>query len=557
MNKGEPIPGVIPQQEIIKKVNQKPLIEQEPGQAMRLSVVVPMYAEYENGNVFRLLESFTKQSVSPEQYEIICLVNNTPDAARTRSSGYRENQDTLAINCYLKGDKPLPEGLNDYRKTVLEEAKEKGIALHMIDFSTTGIERNIGRIRDIGLKEATHRFKVNGQGADGLVAQLDADTIVEPRYVEKILHHFSDPKVESIFINLDYFTPEGTEDLFRTSFHHQYKIAFDQWINTLGNSKVEIGGPQTIARVGAYQRIGGVVHQDMGEDFRLAESLSTQTEYKFAPDTRVYTCDRARKEGYDAKIRLEGMTDEEEFRFNSDMTYLIPRVRFLKKELEAVAKTKPDVFASEEQIKAYFDKYKMPFDYSKFREMVLNKSSKKRNGQERPLSIKVALFTTDFIGELGVQTYAKSNEYVNDAIEVFKSLLPFQETVRLDELVRQNALRASIRLGQSRTAITEAVELTYQKGFVSIQDFTQTPKTQEFIERNLWLIDKLNSMRNVHPSSTKALEEMKKEFPEWLESFENSRLRRSTALLHALTIYLREARNDPQKFPETNEFLKN
>lgn len=166
--------------------------------------------------------------------------------------------------------------------------------------------------------------------------------------------------------------------------------------------------------------------------------------------------------------------------------------------------------------------------------MVLNKSFKTRDGQELPLNIKVKIFTTNFIHELGVQTCVRSNEYVNDTIEVFESLLPPEETARLDELVRQNILRASIRLGVSRAAITEVVELAYQKDVVSIQDFKQTPKTGEFIERNPWLIDKLNSMRNIHQLPTKAIEEMKKEFLKWLESFENFGLRRGTAPLHAL-----------------------
>jgi hypothetical protein len=556
MNTGESILSATPQQEVRLELPKDSLIEQRPNQLMRLCVVVPMYAEYENGNVFRLIESFTKQSAPPESYEVICLVNNTPDAVRTRSNGYVENQLTLAIGKYINGGGALPEGLNDYRRGALEKAKEKGIVLHMVDFSTTGVERNIGKIRDIGLEEATRRFQTNGQGQEGLVAQMDADTIVEPHYVEKILQYFSDPKVESLFINLDYFTSEGTEDLFRTSFHHQYQIAFDQWINTLGNSKVEVGGPQTIARVKAYQRIGGIVHQDMAEDFRLSESLSNQTEYRFAPDIRVYTSDRAREEGYDARMRLERMTGEEEFRFNGDMTYLMPRVMFLIRELEALARTNPTALASEEQVKTIFDRYGVPFNYSKFREKVLDKSSKTRDGQERPLEMKVRLFTTEFIGETGVQTYAKSNEYVDDAVRTFMAILPPVETAKLEELVRQNVLRASVRLGQSRTAIREAIELVYKKGSVSAQDFLQTPKTQEFIERNPWLIEKLNMLRKTHTSPEEAISELQKEFPEWTESFENSRLRRGTAVLQALTFYLREARNNPEEYPTTNEFLK-
>jgi hypothetical protein len=91
---------------------------------MKICIVVPIYGEYKNGNVFRLLESFTKQSISPSQYELICLVNNTPDVAKTQPDGYTENQLTLAIGRYLNGDEPLPDNLDNYREAILRKAKE-------------------------------------------------------------------------------------------------------------------------------------------------------------------------------------------------------------------------------------------------------------------------------------------------------------------------------------------------------------------------------------------------------------------------------------------------
>lgn len=532
------------------------LIEGDPSPSLRLSIVVPMYAEYDNGNVFRLIESLTKQSASPESYEVLCLVNNTYDEYRNGTGRYFENQHTLEIGQYLNGGGTLPERLNEYRKQVLEDAKNAGVAIKMVDFSAGGIERNIGKVRDIGLGEAVARFARNGQGDSGIIAQMDADTVMESGYVEKVLEHFTNPRVETLFVSLDYLTPEGTEDLFRTSFHHQYKIAVDQWINSSRNSSVVVGGPQTVARVGSYKKVGGVVHQDRGSDFRLSEDLSTRTRFEFANDVRVYTSDRARVGGVDAQMRLERMNDDEEFRFNGDLMYQRPRVSFLRRELEAVAKAHPEVFESEELIKAYFEKYAIPFDYAKFKEEVLEKSSKTRDGQERPLSFKIGMYTSPFVESLGVKTSVGSNEYVDDAVTVLKSQITPAEATQLDELVRQNSLRASIRLNQSRTAITEVLALAYKNGNVSPDDFTQTPKIAEFIELNPWIIDKVNALRGLYNRSQEALEDLKKEFPEWVESLENSRLRRATAVLHGLTAFVRGARNNPSKFPGTADFLE-
>ena len=534
----------------------KQLIEKEPSPAMKLSIVVPTFAEYENGNIFRLIESFTKQSAPPETYEILCLVNNTPEAARAHSKGYQENQMTLALTKYLQDGGKLPAGLNAYRKTVLEKAREKGIVFHVVDFSSGGIEKNIGKIRDIGVTEATRRFRANGRGKEGLIAQLDADTVVEPRYVEKILGHFSDPEVESLFVNLEYATPEGNEELFKTSFRHQYQVAMQQWFNVLKNSKkVEVGGPQTIAKVKAYQRVGGIVHQDMAEDFELAKALGMQTAYKFAPDTRVYTSDRARVEGYDAKMRLEQMTDDVGGIFSGDVMYMSPRPVFLQMELGTMAKMNPNIFGSQEVIRACFEKYAIPYDSQKFKAVVLDAPSKDRDGHERPVWAKVAVFTINYLEELGVPIMAGGNEYANDALAVLTPNFAPEETQRLNALIRQNTLRASTRLAQSRAAVTEAVKLVFKQGNVSGKDFGKNLKTQEFIERNPWFIEKINAIRQTHESPEKAMEELKKEFPEWVESFERSGLRKATAVIHALTSYLREARNEPAQFPTTIEFL--
>ncbi|MCS7093417.1 MAG: hypothetical protein NZL96_03285 [Patescibacteria group bacterium] len=177
----------------------------------------------------------------------------------------------------------------------------------MIDLSTDGIEKNIGMIRDIGLNEAIERFKNNGQGDEGIVALLDADTLVEPRYVEKIVNQFLRSEIETLFLNLNYFILEGDENLFSSTFQYQYQVEFGQWLNTLLNTQIEVGAPQIVAKVGAYKKVGGIPHLEISEDFQLSFSLSEITNFKFCSDIRIYTSDRARKQGYDSRIRLENL----------------------------------------------------------------------------------------------------------------------------------------------------------------------------------------------------------------------------------------------------------
>lgn len=53
------------------------------------------------------------------------------------------------------------------------------------------------------------------------------------------------------------------------------------------------------------------------------------------------------------------------------------------------------------------------------------------------------------------------------------------------------------------------------------------------------------------------IDELKQKFPEWFaDNLAQSRLRKSTAGIHGLTAFIREARNEPDLFPKTNEFLR-
>lgn len=113
-----------------REFHQNGLIVETPSKEMKLSIIVPVCAEFSNGYIFRFIESFTKQSVSSNLYEIIFLVNNSPEDARLKSTVYQENQIILSVGQYLKSDndflaEDLEKQLSSYQKDILKKAKEK------------------------------------------------------------------------------------------------------------------------------------------------------------------------------------------------------------------------------------------------------------------------------------------------------------------------------------------------------------------------------------------------------------------------------------------------
>ncbi|MCS7093415.1 MAG: hypothetical protein NZL96_03275 [Patescibacteria group bacterium] len=130
----------------------------------------------------------------------------------------------------------------------------------------------------------------------------------------------------------------------------------------------------------------------------------------------------------------------------------------------------------------------------------------------------------------------------------------------LERLIYKNKLLALIRFNQERNIIIEAVNLVFQESKFSedsiIQRLSINAKTEDFIRRNNWLIEKLRTIRSRHRSPEEALKKIKEHFREWLsDSFEDTHIRKNLVLLRSLADYIKRARNEPKKYPKTTEFL--
>jgi hypothetical protein len=171
-------------------------------QDCRVAVSVPAYEE--GGKILNLLEFLANQKdVSVDEYEIIVNVNNREGAKKnTRNL----NTQTLNILRFMKGESADLDFLSTKEKERLQKLKKNGLAVHYIDKSSEGSEtkpiddndfRRTGCMqpRKRTMDEICERFVLAGK-ADGIIASLDADTKVNPRWIREIIDAFENESVQ-------------------------------------------------------------------------------------------------------------------------------------------------------------------------------------------------------------------------------------------------------------------------------------------------------------------------------------------------------------------------
>ncbi len=137
---------------------------------LRLCIVIP--AMTESAGICEVLDSLEKGSERLDEVEVIVVVNNPADAA---DDILKDNQDTLQL---------------------LKERKSAGLRTLVIDRCSPGKSfeaqvAGVGLARRVGMDLGLMRLLAAGHVEDGALACLDADSPVEPGYVDAILKIFA------------------------------------------------------------------------------------------------------------------------------------------------------------------------------------------------------------------------------------------------------------------------------------------------------------------------------------------------------------------------------
>lgn len=200
-----------------------------PNEELKVAIVVPILAEYANGNFWRLLQSIASQKeVSQEYLEVICVINNSNAVAERATAKAEDNEDeevTIRINRFLENQTNLfvidaiRGSQEDYRKgenlEVIEERmimnlRERGVELTgqelvivrnllsskacviAVDCSTAGRglransnESPVGIAVDIGTAIACDRLTKKGD-LEGLIGVIDGDCFISDGFFKEV-----------------------------------------------------------------------------------------------------------------------------------------------------------------------------------------------------------------------------------------------------------------------------------------------------------------------------------------------------------------------------------
>lgn len=185
----------------------------------RVCVVIPAYGERDF--ILRPLSSLARQkNVTADRYEVIIVVNNPreePTLEKFNNPGFenfktrelyeeelkfyheaiKNNMETINLINYING-KGTVIFQKEEEKEIVKEIRESGLKVFVLDKASPGKTLpkgmdGVAGARNRGVAEAVARFYYQVM-ENGIVAQTDADTIVDDYYIRNIIKIFSDKK---------------------------------------------------------------------------------------------------------------------------------------------------------------------------------------------------------------------------------------------------------------------------------------------------------------------------------------------------------------------------
>lgn len=245
-----------------------PLIGQNPGSDTGIIVVIPCLRE---PAILQTLESLQNCKLPNVETEVIVLVNHSETApAETREYN---------------------------RKTVFDlqtwagNNKQAGIQFHIAGpVELRKKWAGAGLARKKGMDEAVRRFNLLDK-PDGIIVSLDADTLVEPNYLQAITTHFNQNKKEVGATLAFKHRTDGLEEKHATGIK-LYEAYLDYYKRALTFTGYPYAmftiGSAFAVRAEAYVRRGGMNRRQAGEDFYFLQNLAQLGKIGEIHNTKVY-----------------------------------------------------------------------------------------------------------------------------------------------------------------------------------------------------------------------------------------------------------------------------
>ena len=289
------------------------------GAPQKIIVVVPVYRELYSGNLARNLQSLLRAAQAAQgrgmSFHVLYLVNNSINVTRAVRL---ENQRAVAFLRPLSLRTVPAESLaeeNPYLFKVAQECNQsQALQVHCLNLTSPGyrFHRNIGFLRDWGLRHALkHLISPKEDPFRVILAQMDADVTVSSTYFLSISEAMQRLRAQFGLLGLSLqLEPQSQPELVERYGVEQLRLAVYDFIHALDGGLPVSGTPRIVARASAMNKVGGVPYWEYGEDRELIRRL-----HKAYPEGGVYIGSegvranfRARKDGYDASLYLEQLT---------------------------------------------------------------------------------------------------------------------------------------------------------------------------------------------------------------------------------------------------------
>ncbi len=537
---------------------------QPPHKELAVSIVVPVYNELKNGNIFEQISSFVQQEADPKTFELIFIVNNSLDDARNKTSEFEDNQRLLHLGAYLNAPlgTPQPAFFDDFtaeQRAIIEEAKQKGLAIHFIDRSTNGVPGiveqhgiRIGTLRNIGIYAAIDRF--DSLSRNGFIANLDADTTVPVDYVTRLISYSAQDNVDVIYTNLKYKFVGGNEFLFKTHFVQIAQLTtsrFPEYV--VARAQQDIALVCIVARSDVFKQKGGFADLTTGEDIVFTRQMQRSSYGLLStPYLTVSTQDRMRERGFDSDMRnrLGSSMTPDQFIMQHGMTQHTPiRLELLKRDLRNRSKEPihPD------ELKALLELY--GFDISPD-----NPAWKSFLDNGLPHQLTQAL-------EQDMKFYLPNmDDNIVDFAETLLRNISEREYNLFRELLDREVAQENkdiLQFQQELKQIYDAVwdhpdkaTITAEQVAVIIRNNATHPILLILADEN-WFLEKIRLIGQEQYKESYYIK-LLSQFRDWANPIDDTKrnvFRKGLVYLRVFNIFLQQSIHYPDSFPEFNAFL--
>lgn len=245
-----------------------PQIQAQVSKNLGLIVVIPAFNEPQ---LFETLECLNQCDRPKKEVEVIVVIN-----ASESTSADIKKQNSLTY-----------EEAKEWAKT----NEKVGVKFHFIlNQNLPKKHAGVGLARKIGMDEAVYRFDL--AKTDGLIINLDADTLCEPNYFTAIESHFENqPESPACSIYYEHptqgkdYAPEVYEGIIRYELHLRYVRSGLEYAQS--PFAFHTVGSAFACRSSVYQKQGGMNKRKAGEDFYFIQKMIQVGNYSHLIDTKV------------------------------------------------------------------------------------------------------------------------------------------------------------------------------------------------------------------------------------------------------------------------------